>query len=102
MLSKQHLIILSKQTEQSIATQLLVLRKIIHLKSSFRLMLLLSYAEFLIYIVVIREIIVLVRMRQAQKTQCLHIEYLPHGPLRVAQWLSGTVRLKENAFSVTF
>lgn len=97
------MITLSKHTEQRIARQLVALRrKIIHLKSSFRLILLLSHAEFLIYIVVIRENIVLVRMRQAQKTQCLHIEYLLQEPLRVAQSLGGTVRLKESASSVTF
>jgi len=37
-------------------------------------MLLLSHSEFLIFIIVIRLKIVLVRMRQAQKSQWLHVQ----------------------------
>lgn len=65
-------------------------------------MLLLSHSEFLIFIVVNREKIVLVRMRWAQKTQCLRMQYLLHDLLSVAQSLGGTVRLKESGSSVTF
>lgn len=102
-LSKQQSIILSNQTAtkhfQTFAS--LERKNNLSLKSSFRLMLLLSHLEFLIFIIVIREKIVLVRMRQAQKTQCLLMQYLVHLPT-VAQSLGGTVRLKESGSSVTF